>query len=87
MRMLDGPRPAASHWSPLSLKGAAAVVFSFAMLFSAFAMITAIAFYLFDIRVTMAWQESSPPPAIATPVPVSQEIEKSDPGTRLDGSN
>jgi hypothetical protein len=64
MHTLDGPRAAASHWNPLSLRGAAAVVFSFLMLLSAFAMLAAIAFYLLDVQVTMAWQESSRPPSI-----------------------
>jgi hypothetical protein len=73
MHVLDGPRSAASHWSPLSLRGAAAVIFSFAILLSAFAMLTAIAFYLFDVRVTTAWQEST----IEPPVSVTQEIENS----------
>jgi hypothetical protein len=59
MHVLYGPRAAASHWSLLSLRGAAAVFFSFVMLLSALAMLTAIAFYLFDVQVTMGWRESS----------------------------
>ncbi|HEY5932535.1 MAG TPA: hypothetical protein VIT63_06425 [Nitrospira sp.] len=45
--------------------------FAFIMLLSAFAVLTAIAFYLFDVRVTVAWQESSLPPPLEAPVPVS----------------
>jgi hypothetical protein len=79
MRMLDVPRPPASHWSPLALTGAAAVAFSFAVLISAFAIMTAIAFYLFDVRVTMGWQGSDPRPSVEAPNSVSQETDKSAP--------
>ena len=75
MHMLDSPRSAASLWSPLSLRGAAAIGFASIVLLFTFAMLTAIAFYLFDVQVTVAWQESSPPQPVEAPIPVSQEIE------------
>jgi hypothetical protein len=58
------PRSAASYWSPLSLRGATAVIFSFGILLSAFAMFTTIAFYLFDVRVTTGWQDSTNEPPV-----------------------
>lgn len=37
------------------------------ILLSAFAMLTAIAFYLFDVRVTTDWQESTIEPPVSVP--------------------
>jgi hypothetical protein len=47
------------------------------MLLGALAMLTALAFFLFDVRVTVAWQESNPPAPTEATVPASQELEVS----------